>query len=146
MPTDIGVPFPPDWRGYPPHMSQRDLLIWRTWYPGVARDAIALYFDVALGEGTYTPPKTPPDLARMWLRLNQKRADVVMQRASDIVIIELRASASASAIGRLLLYKKLYLQDPVLGTQLQLYLVTDRLDAPTQELAQESGILPIIVT
>ncbi len=140
MPTDLGVPFPPDWRGYPPHMSARDLVIWRQWYTTVARDVVHLYFDVGLGPGAVVPPRTEPALARMWVRLNQKRADVLLERVSDVVILELRASASASAVGRLLLYRRLYLQDAVLGADLKLWLVTDRIDDETRAVAEESGI------
>ncbi len=140
MPTDLGQPYPPTWQGYPPHMSTRDLLIWRNWFPGIARTVQHLFFDVGLGPGPVIPPRTPAPLAKMWTRLNQKRADVILERDADVVIVELRSMASASAIGRLLLYRQLYLQDPVLGPDIKTWLVTDIIDDPTRALAEEHGI------
>jgi len=126
-------------------MSQRDLLIWRRWYTTIARDVVNLYFDVGLGPGPYVPPKTDKNLAAMWTRLNQKRADVVFEYLDRVIIVELRSHASASAIGRLLLYRVLYLQDPLLGSNVETWLVTDQIDDTTKAVAQAHQIKVTVV-
>jgi hypothetical protein len=140
MATDLGRPFPADWRGRPPHMSTNDRAIWTHFYPTIESQVQALYFDVALGPGPPIPPKTPPNLARMWTRLNQKRVDVVVDLMDRVAIIETRYNASSSAIGRLLMYKRLWLLDPPLPQPVETWIVTNAADPDWLPLATELGI------
>jgi len=147
MPTELGHPYPPDFAGYPTHMSTSDFHIWVAYQPTIPKTALALYFDVRLGEGRPAGPETPDYLRRMWRLNTQKRADVVIEFPDRWHLIELRNNAQLNAIGRLLGYQQLWKLDPPDPRRLTIELVTDNTDADTAQLAQTQGftytVLPV---
>lgn len=145
MPTDLGYEFPPEWNGRPLHMGPNDRMLWFAWFPSVRRDVERMWFDVAVGPWPYIPPLTSIVDARMWARLNQKRIDAVLERAGDLVIVELRWDASSSAIGRLLMYRDLWLQDDPVRKPVKLWLVSNKLDPAWQATARSAGIEVLFV-
>lgn len=145
MATDLGRDFPPGWDGIPPHMPIAEAQLWRAWrklsgYPG-----LRMWFDVGLGKSKECPPGTSEDMARMWTRLNQKRADAIIEHATYIELIEVRTGSQASALGRLLVYQYLLLEDNPFSKPLQLTLVTDNQDAELMIVARSQDITYIVV-
>lgn len=144
MSTKLGPRFDRSFTGRPAHMSPEDREIWSRWWPQIRHQVNAIYFDVGLGEGEPVPPNEPAAYRRMWQRNTQKRADVLITTGIFVWIVELRFQASSNTIGRLLTYKELYLDDPQLGTNLQLYLVTNHRDKDVDRVAQLAGITYIV--
>jgi hypothetical protein len=140
MAIDWGEKYAPDWDGRPSHMSARDRPLWWAWWPTARRNAVAMWFDVAVGPLPYIPPKTPDDLARMWARLNRKRIDAVIQFPDWYEIVELRWDASASALGRLAMYRDLWLKEAGAPGPVHLRLVTNRVDEAWRATAAAMGI------
>jgi hypothetical protein len=126
-------------------MSPEDLAIWQRYFPLIRDEITSMYFDVYLGNGLVAPADAPPNYRRMWLKNTQKRADVIVTVGAEVWLIELRYAASSSAIGRLLMYKQLYLLDPVLGQNLRLILVTDQYDQDVELAANAASITYLIV-
>jgi hypothetical protein len=126
-------------------MSPEDVRIWDRYLPLIRDQVSAMYFDVGLGSGATLPETEPENYRRMWKRNTQKRADVLAVVDNELWLIELRYAASSSAIGRLLMYRLLYLQDPKLGKSLRLILVTDQYDADVELAATAAGITYLIV-
>ena len=141
MPTTLGNPYPQKWEGTPPHMSGEDLDLWHKYRVTAIQKAINIYFDVGLGGQTEVPAGTSPEMAFMWLRNTQKRIDVLIQQETKWIIIELRARAQASAVGRLLQYFDLWKEDPPDKKTVELCLVTDTTDRDTKKLAEKLGIV-----
>ncbi len=141
MPTILGQRFGPDFSGRPPHMAPIDAEIWRRWRPSLAAGIEALYFDVGLGLPRELPQVQRSEELLMWIRLNQKRADVLIEWQREVWIVELRHAASLNAVGRILGYRMLWNQDPVIAKPLVLAIVTDRFDSDVQELAGIQGVL-----
>ena len=52
--------------------------------------------------------QTSDYLKKDWLRLTQKRIDVLAETVDSWIIIELRARATSSVLGRLMVYGKLW--------------------------------------
>ena len=144
MPTILGNPYPQTWEGVPPHMYGEDLGLWYKYRPTVIQKALRIYFDVGLGGQMEVPPETPPEMAVMWLRNTQKRIDVLIEEEKKWIIIELRARAQASAIGRLLQYFNLWKEDPPDNRTVELRLITDTVDQDTKNLAEKLGITFVI--
>lgn len=144
MPTTAGDAFLPDFRGRPPHMSEEDFAIWQRWWPFNRAGVTRMWFDVGLGMPDELPET--PDAAGLggWIRINQKRVDVVIDREGVIEIVELRAGATLNAVGRLLGYGLLWGDDPVVPGPVKLILVTDRRDAEVERLAVRSGIRYVV--
>lgn len=145
MPTLLGTAWTPEFNGRPTRMSPEDRELWLRWWPNIREGTERLYFDVGLGEG-YPAPKDADDRGKyMWLRNTQKRADVVVERANEVWLVELRYAAQSSAIGRLQVYKLLWAQDDPIGKPLKLFLVTNYRDLDVEALASQLGIAYLIV-
>jgi hypothetical protein len=141
MPTTLGEPYQKTWEGYPPHMSAEDFGIWQRYKTDALKDINLMYFDVGLGGQTQVPPGTPTEYAIMWLRNTQKRADVVFDAFTEWRIIELRHNATGAALGRLLMYKDLFLLDPPDNRPVKLYLISDRNDQDVKITAESVGVI-----
>ncbi|HEV8719960.1 MAG TPA: hypothetical protein VGW77_04890 [Candidatus Binatia bacterium] len=135
MPTTLGPKYGPDYTGYPPRMSQEDFLIWQRWWPAHKSAVIALYFDVGLGLPDFLP--TTDDAAQLlgWIRNTQKRADVITERDTDVLLIEFRFNAQLNAIGRLQGYQLLLEDDNPFKKPIIPLLVTNRHDSEVERLA-----------
>lgn len=166
MPTVFFGRFDASFKGNPPRMSPGDFDIWQRWWPTVRDGTVTVIFDVGLGGGLPLDPtsrvgvhlvgdfdvfslaraKVGSDerLAFMHLRNTQKRADVITERDSEVWIVELRFNAQGSALGRLLMYRRLWLQDPVFDKPVVLYLITDREDPDVRASAEELGIVYVV--
>lgn len=141
MPTILGQRFGADFSGRPPHMASIDAEIWRRWRPSLAAGIEALYFDVGLGLPRELPQVQRSEELLMWIRLNQKRADVLIEWVDAVWLVELRHAASLNAVGRILGYRMLWDQDPVIPKSMQLFIITDRFDADVEELAVAQGMV-----
>lgn len=140
MPTTLGQPYAPAFRGIPTHMSTEDHLIWLLYQPRLIRTATTLYFDVKLGGEQALLDATGSEFSPMWYALNAKRADVLAVEPPGVTIIELRDNAQANAVGRLLLYDMLWKRDPALPGPVKLRLVTNRLDPDVRDQAAAHAI------
>ena len=125
MATDMGREYPPVIIPFPYHMSFYDRPLYLQWAVKGLSGALRQFFDVGLGEVKNMPPETTPEMSRMWIRLNQKRADAIVEYENSVALIEFRHHANPDALGRLITYKVLWKEDPVIQKYLQLILVTD---------------------
>lgn len=140
----LGPEFLPTWNGYPPRMSDEDYRIWQRWYPTIRHQVLRMWFDVGLGAGKPIPEGTTADLAFMWTRNTQKRADVIIEVAEQIWLVEIRFAAQPNAIGRLLLYLDLLEDDNPWTKPLRAILVTDQEDPEVRRSAEIRGIQYIV--
>lgn len=140
MATRLGRRYDVGWWGRPEGMPYGDWLVWQEWRSTGLAGALGMYFNVGLGEGGSIPSGTPEHLAAMWRYTTQKRADVVVVFADSVALVELRANASSSAVGRLLQYGMLWAQDPVVPGTVRLVLVTDHEDAELRALCDAVGV------
>lgn len=135
MPTTLGPEFPPTFEGIPPRMSPEDLQIWRRWWPKHRHEAIRLFFDVGLGLPDELPQTQDANQLLGWIRNTQKRADVIIERADDVLLIELRFQAQLNALGRLTGYRLLLNDDNPFNKPIIPLLITDKPDSEVERLA-----------
>jgi hypothetical protein len=145
MPTILGNPYTPDFSGRPPRMSQEDFPIWLSWFPAHRDRALALYFDVGLGLPDELPQSDDADQLLGWIRNTQKRADVLVLRDSDVLLVELRFNAQLNAIGRLLGYVELLRDDNPFRLPIIPVLATNRRDSEVERLARSQRIVYDVV-
>jgi hypothetical protein len=74
------------------------------------------------------------------LHNTQKRIDVLIETQKSWKIVELRHNATASALGRLIMYRNLWKSDPPDDRPVELMLVTDKYDPDVEAAAKELGI------
>lgn len=136
----LGPEFLPTWNGYPPRMSEEDYRIWTRWYPTIRQSVLRIWFDIGLGNIPEIPPGTSAELAFMWERNNQKRADAIIEAPTEIWLVELRNAASLNAIGRLEGYQDLLQPDAPWNKPIVPYLVTNHEDRDVRASAEKRGI------
>lgn len=141
----LGPTFPPTWGGRPTRMSDLDFMIWRRWWPSVQHMALQMWFDVGLGTVDPIPPGLSAELAFMWERNNQKRADAIIESGPAIWLVELRHSASLNAIGRLEGYFDLLEADNPWTKTIASFLVTDREDRDVRASATKRDINYVVI-
>lgn len=144
MSPDLGLPYFPDWPGAPPHMAPLDLPLWRRYQKSTAHTWIAVYFDVAIGEGAPLAANGDRATLDMWQRITRQRADVVTLSRLGWTIVELRPNAGPSALGSLLSYRALWQQDPPDKQPLAILLVTDQVTRDLRLAATKLGV-PLLV-
>lgn len=135
MPTLLGPRFGPDFTGRPARMSPEDFEIWQRWWPSIRHNVIAAYFDVGLGLPDELPPSNDADQLLGWIKNTQKRADAILERPQDVLLVELRFNAQLNAIGRLFGYQLLLEEDNPFNKAIIPLLVTNRRDSEIEKAA-----------
>lgn len=137
---DMGPAYAPTWEGRPTRLTHADWLLWQQVKAEIIQDATSLYYDVGLGAGGTIPENTPERMARMWTKNTQKRADIIISTPTRWQIVEVRTNAGSGAIGSLLLYEHLFLEEKRDNKPTKKILVTDRDDADLRALARSYDI------
>ena len=145
MPTVIPQTELPHYTGTPRRMSTEDYAIWYRWRQIDRNPWIKFHFDVGVGSGKDPGPNVSAADAAMWLQNTQKRIDVLGELADRVVIIELRQRAQPNALGRLLVYKTLYEENPLDARPVELWLVTDTPDPELERIARSYGVKYVLV-
>jgi len=93
-----------------PHMLPREERIWDAFIARFGLPEGRIDYDVHLGEGAPIDPEWPEWMKRMVKSLSTHRADVVVEREDEVVIVELKSVAGMGAVGQLIGYAALYLR------------------------------------
>jgi hypothetical protein len=140
MPTVLGPKYGVKWRGRPGHMLRVDVPIWHSFLEKHKDEFIALYYDCRLGGPGFTPSDYDENLRGMWKYLGSKRADVIAETRDKVWIIEVTSEAHIKALGQLMTYKSLWLEDPKNSKPVEMVLVCDEEDADVVASMQGYGI------
>jgi len=129
MPTVLGPKYSTSWRGKPPHMLKVDIPIWYDFLKKHKEKFISLHYDCLLGGPAFTPANYDEKLRGMWKYLGSKRADVIAETIDKIWIIEVTSLATIKALGQLMIYKSLWLEDPKNSKPVEMVLVCSEPDS-----------------
>src|SRR4030066_719616 len=140
MPTILGPAYPPDWDGTPKRMSKEDFALWKIYRETELNGVIALYFDVLLGKGQDAGEGYTDEEKQFWREKTQLRADVVIEYDDKVKLVELRANASVSTIGRVDAYMLLMNDDNPLGKPLEAEIVTNTQQQIVSDIAKRRKI------
>ena len=145
MPTNLDTRYPPTYSGRPPRMSQEDFPIWERWFPKIRETARGLYFDVGLGLPDQLPESDDANQLLGWIRNTQKRADAIIERDTDVLLVEMRFNAQLNALGRLIGYVQLLKDDNPFSKPIVPILVTNRKDSEVARIAEQLRIVYEVV-
>lgn len=145
MPTTLGEKYSIDWRGRPPHMLQPDIPVWWRFVARYGRQIEALYYDCLLGGVELSPEDERDPMKRMWRATTAKRADAIAATRDELWIIEVSDYPGMRAIGQLLTYQTLWLEDPKIAKIERLLLVAGQIDTDVAASAGKIGILVYIL-
>jgi len=150
MPTTLGKAFSVDWRGHPPHMLWPDVPVWYSWLETYGQFIRTLYYDCLLGGPALPPGALEDKLTYQWAYNISKRADAIAEMENEVWIIEVSTSPGLRAVGQLLSYQSLWLEDPKIEKIERLVLVCAEIDQDLISSAARYGIqtyvTPIIWT
>lgn len=112
-----------------PHMLPHEVMMWDRLIENSGLPAGVIDYDVHLGEGVAIDPAWPGWMGRMVQRLSTHRADVVVKRDDEVVIIEIKRIAGMGAVGQLVGYEALWLKQHGVDRPVRLLCVCERMEA-----------------
>jgi len=145
MPTTLGRRFSIDWRGTPPHMLASDVPVWYRFLDLYGGQIINLFYDCFLGGPYLSPEEEKDSMKRMWRATTSKRTDAIAETASEVWLIEVSNYPGMRALGQLLTYQALWLEDPKIAKIERLVLVCEQLDNDLAAGLGKLGVLLYIV-
>lgn len=145
MPTTLGSKYSIYWKGKPPHMLAPDIPVWYRFLKEKGAYFNALYYDCLLGGPVLSAEEKSDPLKRMERALICKRADAIAELENEVWIIEVSACPGMRALGQLVTYKTLWLQDPKIEKEVKMILVAEQIDPDVQVSYEPSGIILYLV-
>lgn len=141
MPTTLGKAYALDWRGRPPHMLRQDVPVWHRFLDTWSHVFTRLYYDVLLGGPILSLEEQKDPMLRMWRANMAKRADAIGETPDEVWIIEVATTPGLRAIGQLMTYAALWLEDPPIAKIERMVLVCDYIDTDLIASAAKYGII-----
>lgn len=145
MPVRIGKAYDTTWRGRPPAMLANDVPVWYRFVDTYGYLFQRVWYDAELGGPHLTTGQVADPYEKMWRRLTSKRCDAIVETERELWIIEVALSAGLRALGQLLTYRVLYLEDPPIVKPEQLLIVCEVIDPDTAVAAATYGVLIYVV-
>lgn len=109
-------------------MLQPDIPVWYRFLEEWAPHFINLYYDCLLGGPDLDDKEERDPMKRMWRALICKRADAIAELKDEVWIIEVSAYPGMRALGQMLTYQTLWLQDVKIDKPNKMILVADQVD------------------
>ena len=92
-------------------MSKEEAQIWTDFLKTFEIPFLRIEYDVHLGEGIPPKPGEPEWLVRLKRAITRKRVDAIAETEEDIWIFEVKPRIGMSALGQLLTYYELYMEE-----------------------------------
>lgn len=141
MPTTLGEPYSPLWRGKYPHMLEEDRPVWEKFLNAHMDLFERVYYDVRIG-GVYPGPEHGDERARkMFYSVSAKRIDALGELKDEIWIIEVALHPGLRATGQLLTYLALWFDDPRISKPAKAVLVATSVDDDLKRALEINGVL-----
>jgi len=144
MPTELGRKYRTDWRGAPPHMLTPDIPVWYRFLETWGARFQNLYYDCLLGGPVLSPKQEADPFWRMWRANICKRADAIAELENNVWIIEVSQRPGLRAVGQLMVYLSLWMEDPKIEKPEKSVLVCEEVDTDLISSAARFGILTYV--
>ena len=145
MPTDLGRKYSTDWRGRPPHMLAPDIPVWYRFLAAYSELFLSLWYDSFLGGPALSPEEKRDPMERMWRANTSKRTDAIAETEDEVWLIEVSDYPGMRALGQLMTYQTLWLEDPKIAKIERLVCVAGRIDQDIGAACAKFGIQLYIV-
>lgn len=128
-----------------PRMSPQDVEIWKRFIIKYGNKFDSFDYDLPVGEGEDPGEEYEPFLRKDFIDLTKKRIDAVGYKDGQPTIIEIKPRAGSTALGQLLVYRKLFLKSFSQFSSVPLLLITEFLNTEEQDIYKSHGIKYLIV-
>ncbi len=122
------------------HLLPKEIAIWERFLAQYGNLFTSFDYDVHLGPGAELPEDTPEWVVRQSQAVSRDRVDVVGHTEGNIWIIEIKPRGGKGAVGQLIQYERLYLEELAPSKPVFKVLVCERLAPGIQETCQAQGI------
>lgn len=109
-------------------MLHTDVPVWYRFLERWGDLFTALYYDVLLGGPFLSPEEEEDPFKVMWRANVAKRADAIAELRNEVWIIEVAKNPGLRAVGQLLVYESLWLEDPKIAKPVKMVLVCEGVD------------------
>jgi hypothetical protein len=119
-----------------PHMLPREERIWDAFCERYGTPEGLIRYDVHLGSGAAVDEAWPEWMKVCVKALSTHRADVVVERLREVVIVEVKSIAGMGAVGQCVGYEALWLKEYGTKRPVTLLCVCERLEADIASVFQ----------
>jgi len=123
-----------------PGMLPREIIIFRNWLRMYETQYDRIEYNVRIGSGLDPGPTWPDYVRQSAIANTQLRIDAVAYKGDAVTLIEVKDKAGASALGQLLTYEAVWLEDHPGSAPPALTLITNRLQNNLLPLLRKSNI------
>ncbi len=109
-------------------MLAPDIPVWYRFLEEWGNQFQALYYDSLLGGPLLTPAENAQPFKRMWRALTSKRSDAIAELPDEVWLIEVAEHPEMRAVGQLITYEALWLEDPKIDKPVRKVLVANTID------------------
>lgn len=117
-----------------------DVPVWYSWLEQYGQFIDTLYYDCLLGGPVLSPEAMRDKLQWQWAYNISKRADAIAEMDDEVWIIEVSTSPGLRAVGQLMSYLSLWLEDPKIMKPEKMVLVCNEVDTDLLACAGRYGI------
>lgn len=103
----------------------------------------SVQYDVKVGSPPPFDPTVSEEINSDMAALYKRKIDVIGLKNEQIDIIELKPNADAAAVGQILLYKKLYVEDFAPSVEPKPIIITDNVRPDVLLFAQQMGVFMV---
>ena len=132
--------YPYEKRHWYPHMMPRDVAIWEQFISNHSKAFDKVTYDVKVGQGAMFDPTVNENTGGDINDLYQKKIDVVAIAGRNIFVIEIKPRATASSLGQVKAYVKLFKRDYYPADPVAPVVITDEIMPDMKYLAEEEGV------
>ena len=124
-----------------PGLNASSIVLWKSFLNYYETSFDSYEYNVHVGQGITPPAYFSEDEKAQWIRLTQKRVDVVAQRANQTWVFEVQERADLRTLGQLMGYKHLVNAYTVTREVMMLGMICARLGHDMAITLRENGVL-----
>lgn len=122
------------------HLWQKDYATWTAFLQSKAMNLEEVWYDVHVGRPMDVPKGSPEYMQDVVDGVSRKRIDVVGRVGAGLFIIEIKPEANMKAIGQVVTYTNLFIQEFTITGPVQAMIVATTCDADILETAQRQNV------
>lgn len=124
-----------------PHMMREDTAVWSKFLASEFIKIDAVWYDVRVGSSVLTGVEATDIERKIADGLTRKRIDVVARVSGGIWVIEVKPRANMYAVGQVITYQRLFIQEYAISGQAIPVIVCDEYDEDLVDEFDEFGVL-----
>lgn len=127
-----------------PHMLREDTAVWTKFLKSNFIEIDRVWYDVRVGSAVFLDMGSDVTEKRIAAGITRKRIDVVAAVGGGLWVVEIKPYANMYAVGQVLTYTRLFIQEYIAPGQVAGVILCDDYDKDLLDEFDELGILVIV--